>query len=121
MVSDVAPATAAVSGGMALRRAAIGAVLAGAACVLVSLMGHEVGDFVDATILLWAVVALYSGPDRHARIAGAAAVVAALVVWLGTVPLPDAGVAGHVIRALLGAAVASQVYALVTQAGAQDR
>ncbi len=120
MVSDVATG-AAVSGWVTLRRAAVGAGLAIAACVLVGMLGHPAGDFFGVTVLIWSVVALYSGDDRHARTACAAAVVTAALVWLGTTPILDAGLPGNVARALAGALAASQAYALITHAGRPAR
>lgn len=121
MVSDVVSVAPAVSGWVALRRSAIGAGLAVAACVLVTLLGHPAGDFVDVSILIWSTIALYSGDDRNSRVACAAAALTALLLWLGTAPIMDAGLPGHVIRALLGAAAGSQVYALITHAGVQEK
>ncbi|MFI1988550.1 hypothetical protein [Actinoplanes sp. NPDC020271] len=121
MLSDVVPVASAVSGRVALRRAAVGAGLAAAACVVISLAGHPTGAFADVTVLTWSTIALFSADERHSRIAVTAAAVTALLLWLGTAPIVDAGVPGHVARALLGAAAGSQVYALVTRAGLEAR
>lgn len=110
MVSDVAPATLSVSGWVALRRAVIGAGLAAAACLAITLLGHPITRFLDATILIWAIVALYSGDDRHCRVAAASAAIIAALIWLGAATL-HAGPAG----AALGALAGSQVYAQVTR------
>ncbi|BCY12636.1 hypothetical protein [Actinoplanes sp. L3-i22] len=116
MVSDVATATA-VSGWVTLRRTAVGAGLALASCVLIGLLGRPAGAFADASVLIWSIIALYSGYDRHARAAGAAAAVTAVLIWLGTAPLLDGGTPGHVARALLGVLLAGQVYALISNLG----
>jgi hypothetical protein len=116
MVIDAAPA-AAVSGRVTLRRAATGAGLAVAATVLIGLAGHPAGDFVGVSVLIWSTCALYNGGDRHRRTACAAAAITAAVVWLGTLPVPGAGLPGNVGGALLGALAASQVYAVITRVG----
>jgi hypothetical protein len=117
MVADVVEVHFAVSGWVALRRAAIGAGLAVGACVTVTLLGHPVGAFLTPTVVVWAIIALYSGFDRGGRPAAAAAGATAALVWFGAAPMLGAGPAGTVTRAALGILAASQIYAAVTRLG----
>ncbi|GAA4587118.1 hypothetical protein BJY16_008133 [Actinoplanes octamycinicus] len=121
MVSDVVQALPAVSGWVALRRSAIGAGLALAACLLIALLGRPMGAFPAPTVLVWASVALYSGFDRHCRVAAVAAWAAAALVWFGVAPLLPGGITGDVVRAAAGVLAASQMYALVTHAGREPQ
>ncbi|KUL30032.1 hypothetical protein ADL15_26040 [Actinoplanes awajinensis subsp. mycoplanecinus] len=114
VVSDVATAPGAVSGWVTLRRAAIGAGLALAACTLIQLLGRPVGAFLDATVVIWSVVALYNSLDHRCRTAVAAAVLATAAVWFAAAPLLDAGLPGAAARAAVSIVLASQLYAAVT-------
>ncbi|WIM93966.1 hypothetical protein ACTOB_005961 [Actinoplanes oblitus] len=121
MVSDAAEGLPAVSGWATLRRAVVGASLALTACLVIRLLGRPMGAYLIPTVVVWAVVALYSGFDRRCRIAAAAAWAAAALVWFGATPLLAGGTADDVVRAVAGVLVASQVYALITHAGREPQ
>ncbi|WP_189335857.1 hypothetical protein [Actinoplanes ianthinogenes] len=117
MVSDVAEALPAVSGWVALRRAAVGGGLALAACLLMRLLGRPMGAFLSPTVVVWASIALYSGFDRRCRVAAVAGWAAAALVWFGCASLWVGGATVDVVRVVAVMVAASQVYALVTRSG----
>ncbi|GIE87636.1 hypothetical protein [Actinoplanes regularis] len=110
-------ASTSVSGWVALRRAAIGAGLALAVCLLIGAVGRPIGSLLEPTVIIWSVGALYSGFDRHRRLACAAAGTTAVLLWLGVGQVLNAGLPGHVTRTAVGILAGSQVYALVTRVG----